>query len=200
MKTKISPNANVHPSAIVVGCTIWDFSQVRENATLGINTSLGRGVYVGVGVVIGANCKIQNNALIYEPARVDDGVFIGPSVIFTNDHNPRAINASGEFKSSSDWKPVGVHVGYGASIGAGAICVAPVKIGKWAMIAAGSIITKDVPDFALVMGVPGVQVGWVGRNGSRLIEAESGEWLCPDSGEKYQILDGKLSLAQKGAL
>jgi acetyltransferase-like isoleucine patch superfamily enzyme len=155
---------------IGIGTTIWHLSQVRENAIIGQGCSLGRGVYVGPGVVIGDNCKIQNFALIYEPARIESGVFIGPGAVLTNDLRPRAITPEGRPKGPADWESVGVNVGVGASIGARVVCVAPVKIGDWALIGAGSVVIKDVPDHALVVGNPARQIGWACQCGRRLFQ------------------------------
>ena len=127
------------------GSSIWHLAQVREGAVLGENCIVGRGAYIGTGVQIGNNVKIQNYALVYEPARVEDGAFIGPAVVFTNDHFPRSVNPDGSLKSGHDWEPVGVTVREGASIGARAVCVAPVTIGRWALVAAGATVVRDVP-------------------------------------------------------
>lgn len=193
MGAYISPRADIHSTAKVDGVTVWDHSQVREHAAIGSGTNVGRGVYVGPGVLIGENCKIQNSALIYEPAILENGVFIGPSVVLTNDQNPRAVLPSGVLKSASDWIPVGVHVDEGASIGASAVCIAPLTIGRWAMIAAGSVVSQDVPDFALVKGVPARFSGWVGKAGFKLAQVSSDLWICPKTGELYQEIDGSLS-------
>jgi acetyltransferase-like isoleucine patch superfamily enzyme len=136
-------------------------------------------------VRVGDRCKIQNHALIYEPALLEDGVFVGPAVVFTNDTFPRAVNPDGSLKSASDWEATGVTVRAGASIGARAVCVAPVVVGRWATVAAGAVVTRDVPDHALVMGVPARQVGWVGRAGVRLVDEGDGRWRCPASGDAY---------------
>jgi acetyltransferase-like isoleucine patch superfamily enzyme len=168
------------------GTQIWHNSQIRENASIGKTCVIGRNVYVGPGVKIGSNCKIQNNTLIYEPAAMADGVFIGPGVILTNDQYPRAVNSDLSLKSGADWHAVGVSIGEGASIGAGSVCVAPVLIGRWALVAAGSVVTRNVPDFALVGGVPARQLGWVGKNGHKLVE-EKGIFKCPSSGDKYEL-------------
>lgn len=147
------------------GVRVWHHAQVRKGAHLGKNVIVGKGAYVGTDVHVGDNSKIQNGAMIYEPAKVHDGVFIGPGVIFTNDHYPRAVNADMTQKDASDWHAVRVEVEEGASIGAGAICVAPVKIGRWAVVAAGAVVTKDVPPFSLVMGVPARVVATVTAEG-----------------------------------
>src|SRR5690349_4032619 len=125
--------ADVSPQAVIGdGTRIWHLAQVREGATLGANCIVGRGAYIGAGVRMGENCKIQNYALVYEPAVLGPGVFIGPAAVLTNDHNPRAIAPTGDLKTAVDWDSVGVAIGEGASIGARAVCVAPVTIGQWA--------------------------------------------------------------------
>ncbi|MCL1906322.1 MAG: N-acetyltransferase [Propionibacteriaceae bacterium] len=192
--TIISPSAEISASSTIgEGCQVWDLSQIREGAKIGRDCVVGRGVYIGIGVVIGENTKIQNSALIYEPAVVEDWVFIGPAVVFTNDTYPRAVNPDGTKKNASDWLPVGVTVHRGASIGARAVCVAPVTIGQWAMIAAGATVIKDVPDFALVGGTPARQLGWVGKAGVQLISgSRDGEWICPVTQSVYIEQGGKI--------
>jgi acetyltransferase-like isoleucine patch superfamily enzyme len=174
------------------GTKIWDYARVRENVTLGENVIIGSYVYVGPGITVGRNSKIQNNAQVYEPAVINAGVFIGPGVIFTNDHNPRAINPDGSQKSANDWQQAGVVVNQGASIGAGAVCVGPVQIGEWAMVGAGSVVTDNVLNFALVVGVPAKQIGWVGKSGVKLIEQSPTSFKCPTSGELYELKGLKL--------
>ena len=146
MAARIVDSADVSDQAIIGdGTSVWHLAQVREHAHIGTNCIIGRGAYIGEGVTMGNNCKVQNYALVYEPAVLEDGVFIGPAVTLTNDHFPRAINADGTLKSASDWEAVGVTIRRGAAIGARSVCVAPVEIGEWATVAAGAVVTKDVP-------------------------------------------------------
>ncbi|MBU6202384.1 MAG: N-acetyltransferase, partial [Acidobacteria bacterium] len=159
-------------------------------------TSIGRGAYVGPGVAMGRNCKLQNLALVYEPAVLGDGVFIGPGAVLTNDLFPRAVNPDQTRKTADDWHAVGVTVCDGASIGARAVCVAPVTIGEWAMVGAGAVVVHDVPAHALVVGSPARQIGWVGRAGHRLVEESNGRWRCDATGETYLLVDGIMAPAQ----
>lgn len=189
---RIVPSADVAESASIgAGSSIWHLAQVREDARLGVNCIVGRGAYIGTGVSMGDNCKVQNYALVYEPAVLENGVFIGPAVVLTNDTYPRAINPDGTQKSAHDWDPVGVTIRTGAAIGARAVCVAPVTIGAWATVAAGAVVVKDVPDFALVAGVPARRIGWVGKAGVRLVE-EGDAWVCPQTSVRYIESDGIL--------
>ncbi|HAM26114.1 MAG TPA: N-acetyltransferase [Microbacteriaceae bacterium] len=193
---QIAFTADIDPrSRIGPGSFVWHLAQVREYAQIGAGTIIGRGVYVGPGVIIGRNCKIQNYALVYEPALLENGVFVGPGVVFTNDVFPRAINVDGSRKSNDDWEAVGVTVRTGASIGARAVCVAPLTIGRWSLIAAGAVVTKDVQDYALVAGVPAKRIGWVGRAGAALRDEGDGVFVCPVTGEKYLESGGALGLA-----
>ncbi|MDX3802441.1 acyltransferase [Streptomyces sp. AK04-3B] len=196
MNYRVQPSAQVDERAeIGAGSSVWDLAQIREGARLGEGCVVGRGAYVGSGVRMGDNCKLQNYALVYEPAELGDGVFIGPAVVLTNDHNPRSVDPDGKQKRGGDWEAVGVKIADGASIGARAVCVAPITIGRWAMIAAGAVVTKDVPDFGLVVGVPARRVGWVGRAGVKLVEraGEADVWECPQTGELYDEKDGVLA-------
>ena len=198
MTSRIAASAEVHETArIGDGSSVWNLSQIRENAVLGENCIVGRGAYVGTGVQIGDNCKIQNDALVYEPAVLEDGVFIGPAVVLTNDQFPRAINPDGTLKSASDWEAVGVTLRTGSAVGARSVCVAPVTIGRWATVAAGAVVTKDVPDFALVAGVPARRIKWVGKAGVPLLEVGNGDWKCPSTGQMYIETDGRLRPADE---
>ena len=188
----VAPTADVDERASIGDDTkIWHLAQVREHAAVGAGCVIGRGAYIGTGVRMGANCKVQNYALVYEPAELADGVFIGPAVVLTNDTYPRAVNPDGTAKGSDDWQAVGVRIDRGASIGARAVCIAPVRIGAWATVAAGAVVTRDVPAHALVAGVPARQVGWVGSAGHPLLEVAGG-WLCPLTGQQYREADNGL--------
>jgi UDP-2-acetamido-3-amino-2,3-dideoxy-glucuronate N-acetyltransferase len=192
----VAESADVADAAKVGdGTKVWHLAQVRENAVLGQNCIVGRGAYIGTGVTMGDNCKVQNHALVYEPAKLGHGVFIGPAVVLTNDTYPRAVNPDGSLKSASDWEAVGVTIDDGASIGARAVCIAPVRVGAWATVAAGAVVTKDVPDFALVAGVPARRIGWVGKAGAPL-KAEGDAWVCPLTGDRYVEADGTLAPAE----
>lgn len=188
MAVRVAPGADVAPEAqLGDGTAIWHLAQVREDVRMGAGCVVGRGAYIGTGVVMGQHCKVQNYALVYEPARLGDGVFVGPAAVLTNDTHPRAVNPDGSLKDASDWHAVGVTIGDGAAIGARAVCVAPVTIGAWATVAAGAVVTRDVPAHALVLGVPARQVGWVGKAGQRLDDQGDGTFRCPVTGARYEL-------------
>ena len=187
------PGADLDPRArLGPGVSVWHLAQVREGAEIGAGCIIGRGAYIGAGVRLGRRCKVQNYALVYEPAWLGDGVFVGPAAVFTNDRYPRAVTPEGSVKTAADWEPVGVTVRDGASIGARAVCVAPVTIGSWAVVAAGAVVVADVPDFALVAGVPARFVRWVGRAGIALTAAGDGRFRCPRTGASYVQADRTL--------
>lgn len=191
----MQPSADVDERAeLGAGTTVWHLAQIRENARLGNCCIIGRGAYVGPGVVLGDNVKLQNYALVYEPARLEDAVFIGPAAVLTNDMYPRSVGVTGQLKGPVDWDARGVVVRAGASIGARAVVVAGVEIGRWALVAAGAVVTRDVPPFALVAGVPARQIGWVGRAGVTLAPVGEGLWRCPQTGELFTESAGVLQL------
>jgi UDP-2-acetamido-3-amino-2,3-dideoxy-glucuronate N-acetyltransferase len=194
---EIAASADVDAGAEVgAGSRVWHLAQVREDAEVGEECVVGRGAYVGPGVRLGRRCKLQNHALVYEPAVLEDGVFVGPAAVLTNDVFPRAVTPDGRLKDATDWVAVGVTVREGASIGARAVCIAPLTVGRWAMVAAGAVVTGDVPDFALVMGTPARRVRWVGRAGEPLVDRGRGRFECPVTGAVYVEVDGVLREGQ----
>lgn len=163
----IHPTAEVSPNAQVGSNTkIWNYTQVREDSKIGEHCIIGKNVYIDFGVRIGSYCKIQNNCSLYHGIEIEDGVFIGPHVIFTNDKIPRAINAEGSLKSSADWIVGHILICYGASIGAGSIILPNLRIGRFAMVAAGSVVTHDVADYQLVAGNPARPIGKINESGN----------------------------------
>ena len=169
----IHETAEVHPTAQIGPETkIWHQAQVREGARVGANCIVGKGVYIDSGVVIGDNVKIQYAVIIPRGVTIENGVYIGPHVCLTNDKLPRAINPDGTLKQDTDWEVGRIRVCYGASIGAGAIVLPNVTIGRFAMVGAGALVTRDVPDHGLVVGVPARLVGYVCQCGGRLGEKE----------------------------
>jgi UDP-2-acetamido-3-amino-2,3-dideoxy-glucuronate N-acetyltransferase len=188
-RTRIDPSATVEAGAEVgEGCTVWAGATVRSGAVLGPRCTLGRGAYVDAGVQVGPDAKIQDQALVYAPATLGDGVFLGPGVILTNDRRPRAVGPDLTKKAAGDWAAEGVAVGDGAAIGAGSVVVAGVTVGRWALVGAGSVVTRDVPDFALVVGNPARRIGWVGRAGTRLEQDGDDRLRCPVTGQGFRIV------------
>ncbi|GAA3110273.1 acyltransferase [Streptosporangium carneum] len=193
-QARIHPSADVDPEAVVgPGTSVWHLAQIREKAVLGGDCVIGRGAYVGPGVRIGDRVKLQNHALVYEPAVLEDEVFVGPAVVLTNDLYPRSADVDGALKRDGDWHAEGVVVRRGASLGARSVVVAGRSIGRHALVAAGAVVTKDVPDFALVAGTPARRIGWVGRAGVPLRQVSEGEWRCPQTGEEYLEHEGELT-------
>ncbi|WP_138494498.1 acyltransferase [Paenibacillus pinistramenti] len=183
----------VHPTAVVdtgaeIGQStkIWHYSHISSRSVIGDSCSLGQNVYVADRVRIGSGVKIQNNVSIYEGVVLEDFVFCGPSMVFTNVRTPRAA-----FPRSSSEDYLQTVVKKGASIGANATVVCGVTIGEWAFIAAGAVVTRDVPAYAMCAGVPAVQTGWACECGSRLIFAER-QAVCPDCGRRYRLGDGRV--------
>ena len=165
---RLSDSADVATDAeIGDGSQVWANVQIRPGVRIGRNCILARHVFVDLDVQIGDNVKVQNNAALYEGVRLEDGVFIGPHVVFTNDKVPRAINPDGTLKSKDDWELGQTVVRYGAALGAGTVVVTGVTIGRWAMVGSGAVVTRDVPDHALVLGNPARVVGYVSAAGVR---------------------------------
>ncbi len=188
----IHPSADVSPNAVIgEGTNIWHQAQVRENAQIGRNCIVGKGAYVDSGVVIGDNVKIQNGAFIYHGVTVEDGVFIGPRACFTNDMFPRAITPEGALKTDADWEVSPTLVRYGASIGAGAVVLPDLIIGRFALVGAGAVVTRSVPDHGLVVGNPARLIGFACRCGQRMYERERRENLllmdCPRCESRYEL-------------
>ncbi|HOP95635.1 MAG TPA: acyltransferase [Dictyoglomaceae bacterium] len=172
------------------GTKIWHFSHILKGSKIGKNCVLGQNVMVGPNVRIGNNVKIQNNVSVYEKVEIEDDVFCGPSMVFTNVINPRAfIERKHEFRKTLVKK--------GATIGANATIVCGVTIGEYALIGAGAVVTKDVPPYALVVGVPAKQIGWVCKCGVRLEFDEDNMVTCKSCGEKYKLENGKVVINEK---
>ncbi len=184
----IHPTAEVSPKARVGARTrVWHHAQVREGAVIGDDCVIGKGVYVDRDVVIGNAVKVQNYASVYRGVRLDDGVFVGPHVTFTNDRYPRSIDPDGAPLGDDEWELTPTRVETGASIGAGAVIVCGVTIGRWAMVGAGSVVTKDVPPHALVAGSPARRVGYVCQCGRPLTETGDGTWSCAACGRRLEL-------------
>jgi UDP-2-acetamido-3-amino-2,3-dideoxy-glucuronate N-acetyltransferase len=180
----------IHPSTIVdepcrigAGTKIWHFCHIMAGSKIGENCRLGQNVMVAKNVVIGNNVKIQNNVSVYEGVTIEDDVFCGPSCVFTNVINPRSeITRQSEFKNTL--------VRRGATIGANATIICGIKIGSYAFIGAGAVVLNNVPDYGLILGVPGIRKGWMSRHGYRLpIPDEQGVMVCPGSGFRYQEIE-----------
>jgi UDP-2-acetamido-3-amino-2,3-dideoxy-glucuronate N-acetyltransferase len=168
------------------GTRIWHFSHIMSRARLGENCNLGQNVLVADDVILGNNVKVQNNVSIYTGVICEDDVFLGPSMVFTNVVNPRsAVVRKGSY--------VKTLVGRGASIGANATIICGNALGEYCFIGAGAVVTKDVPPYALVVGNPGRQVGWMSEYGHRLHFDKQGMAVCPESGEKYELKNGAVS-------
>lgn len=185
-------NYFAHETAVIdEGCTIgagtkiWHFTHIMPDCEIGEKCNFGQNVVVSPGVVLGRNVKVQNNVSIYTGVTCDDDVFLGPSMVFTNVINPRsAVNRRSDYAKT--------HVGKGASIGANATIVCGNDIGKFAFIGAGAVVTKEVPDYALIVGNPGRQMGWMSEYGHRLEFDAEGNAQCPESKENYRLENGRV--------
>ena len=197
-------NVYIHPTSDVSdksnvgsGTKIWQHCQVREGAEIGQNCILSKGVYIDSDVKIGNNVKIQNGISVYHGVTLEDGVFCGPHCVFTNDKLPRSINPDGTLKNITDWEVSTILVRYGAAIGAHATIVCGITVGKWAMIGAGAVVTKNVPDYGLVVGNPARLIGFVCPCGQKLVanrksenvdgKKEHQEMVCPKCYETISI-------------
>ena len=189
---------SVHPSELVddgarigKGSRVWHFSHVCGGAVIGEGVSLGQNVFVGNQVIIGNRCKVQNNVSIYDNVTLEEGVFCGPSVVFTNVYNPRAlVERKNEYRDTLIKK--------GATLGANCTIVCGLTVGEYAFVGAGAVITEDVLPYALVVGVPARHVGWVSRYGERinLPLSGSGSWVCPHTGEAYRLIDERVNVVE----
>ncbi len=179
-----------HPSAVIdencsigEGTKVWHFSHIMSGCTIGKDCNIGQNVVISPSVVLGNNCKIQNNVSVYTGVECEDDVFLGPSCVFTNVINPRsAVSRKDEYRKTLLQK--------GASVGANATIVCGNAVGKYALIGAGSVVTKPVPDYALVVGNPARQIGWVSEYGHRLHFDENGKAHCPETNQEYELRDG----------
>jgi UDP-2-acetamido-3-amino-2,3-dideoxy-glucuronate N-acetyltransferase len=197
--TQIANNYFAHPSAIIdegcdiaEGTKIWHFSHIMSNCTIGKNCNIGQNVVISPNVTLGKNVKVQNNVSIYTGVTCDDDVFLGPSMVFTNVINPRsAVNRKNEYMKT--------HVGKGATIGANATIVCGHNIGEYAFIGAGAVVTKEVPSYALLVGNPAKQIGWMSEYGHRLDFNKEGIAICSESKEQYQLKNHSVSKGISGS-
>lgn len=174
MDLYIHPTAEVSPQATVgAGTRIWHQAQIRQGVEIGDECIIGKGVYIDFDVVIGHRCKLQNGVYVYHGATLEDGVFLGPGVMLLNDKNPRAVNPDGTLKTDADWQVSRVHVGRGAGVGGGVVVLPGVSIGKWAIIGAGAVVTRNIPDYGLAYGNPARLVGFVCACGRRFDDTEA---------------------------
>lgn len=192
----MSQDAYIHPTAelgdgVRIGARskIWHFVQLRPGVSIGEDCILGRDVYIDEDISIGNAVKIQNRASVYKDCVIEDGVFIGPHVVFTNDQNPRAINPDGTLKSADDWHAGSTRVQRGAAIGAGSVILPSKNIGQFALVGAGSVVTKDVGDYEIVVGNPARVVGYACACGHRLQDAGNDSLECPECGSTYVRLE-----------
>ncbi len=195
MPTTIHPSAIVDAGAVLGDdCRVWHFVHISAGARIGAGCSFGQNVFVGNDVSIGRNVRVQNNVSIYDAVTLEDDVFCGPSMVFTNVYNPRAA-----VSRKSEYRPTLVR--RGATLGANCTVVCGTTIGRHAFVGAGAVVNRDVPDFALMVGVPARQIGWMSRHGERLALPlrGDGEAACPATGERYRLRGGVCSLVEGDA-
>lgn len=194
------PGVYVHPSATIdatatigKGTRVWHEAQVRERAAIGEGCIIGKSAYIDRDVRVGNNVKVQNRASIYHGVTIEDGVFVGPHTVFANDRMPRAINPDGTLKDEGDWEILPSVIRYGASVGAGAVVLPGLTVGRFALVGAGAIVTHDIPDYGLVVGNPARLVGYVCLCGNRLIDSGQNpsdhRWTCPACHRIYRPCD-----------
>jgi len=192
MTVSIHPTAIVDPGAeIGDGSSVWHWVHISSGARIGKHCSFGQNVFVANRVIIGNGVRVQNNVSIYDNVTLEDDVFCGPSMVFTNVYNPRsAVPRKNEFRDTL--------VKHGATLGANCTIVCGTTIGRYAFVGAGAVVNRDVPDFALVVGVPARQIGWMSRNGQRLALPLDGEGdaACPVTGERYRLDQGQCRLVE----
>lgn len=190
----IHPTADVSDKATIgAGSRIWHQAQVREGAVLGERCIVGKGAYVDKDVRIGDNCKLQNGVFVFHGFNLDSGVFLGPGVMLLNDKHPRAINPDGSPKADTDWAVSEGSIGYGAAVGGGAVVLPGVKVGRMALVGAGSVVTRDVPERAIVAGNPARVRGFACDCGHSLAREENGTpngYVCAECGRTYEIAAG----------
>jgi len=216
----IDPSARIHPTAdvedgVTIGprSSVWHRAQLRTGARVGADCVIGRDAFIDEGVRLGDRVKVQNLALVYHGVTVEDGVFIGPNAILTNDRFPRAITASGALARAEDWTLSPIILRHGCSIGAGAVVVAGCDVGRFATVGAGAVVTRSVPDHALVVGNPARRLGWVCACGARLVDANGHpappeveryalhpELHCPACGRRYVYIPDADTLEEQPAL
>ena len=184
---KAHETAVIDPGCVIGDDTrVWHFSHIMSGCTIGKRCNIGQNVVISPSVVLGNNVKVQNNVSVYTGVTCEDDVFLGPSCVFTNVMNPRSA-----FPRKDNY--LQTRICRGATVGANATIVCGHTVGEYAMIGAGAVVTKDIPPFALVVGNPSVQIGWVSERGVRLHFDEEGFAVCPEGGEKYRLKDGKVS-------
>jgi acetyltransferase-like isoleucine patch superfamily enzyme len=187
--TYVHPTAEISPDAEIGEATkIWHHAQVREGARVGRECVLGKGAYVDKGVAVGDRCKIQNRVSLFHGTTLEDGVFVGPHAVLANDTFPRAINPDGSLKSEDDWTAEPILVRRGASIGAGAVVLPGVTVGAWALVAAGAVVTGDVPDHAIVKGNPARLAGFACTCGRPLRMENPGDYHCDACGRTFDAV------------